>query len=236
MWDCFANRNSESRCESRVALFPLWELEKVQSYIISLLESNCVTSGKDLMCSNGLENSWDILEYSCCRELPRIPRIKNKIISLSVIPEDFQLVSFLSLFPEAVLRNVGKMKLRGNYWFWTYTNLYPAPLPASSLVTPVLLSPQCEQQSVWGGQKRLHRSCEIQRAAHSPLFVARMRAISPLEQATRERMAIRDARARRFPTSPRGLVADSRVLSWLASLSKTKWRYIFVQLIHQRFD
>ena len=75
----------------------------------------------------------------------------------------------MSLFPEAVLRNVGKMKLRGNYWFWTYTNLYPTPLPASSLVTRVLLSPQCEQQSVWGGRKRLHRSCEIQWAAHSPL-------------------------------------------------------------------
>ena len=101
------------------------------------------------------------------------------------------------------------------------------PLPASSLVTRVLLSPQCEKQSVWGGQKRLHCPCEIQRAAHSPLFVAIMRAISPFEQAMRERMAIRDARARRFPTSPQCFVADSRVLSRLASLSKTKWRYIF---------
>lgn len=67
-----------------------------------------------------------------------------------------------------------------------------------------------------------HCSCEIQRTAHSPLFVARMGAISPFEQAMRERMAIIDARARRFPASPGGFVADSRVLSWLGSLSKTQ--------------
>ena len=62
----------------------------------------------------------------------------------------------------------------------------------------------------------------LERTAHFPLFVARIGAISPFGQATRERMAIIDARTRRFPTSPRGFVADSRVLSWLGSLSKTQ--------------
>ena len=60
-------------------------------------------------------------------------------------------------------------------------------------------------------------------------------------QAMREQMAIRDARARRFLTSPQGFVADSRVLSWLGSLSKTKWRNIFLAWsvnvsINRRFE
>ena len=52
--------------------------------------------------------------------------------------------------------------------------------------------------------EELHCSCEN----HSIPFVARMRAISPFEQATRERLAKGGERARSFPASPRGFVAD----------------------------
>ena len=104
---------------------------------------------------------------------------------------------------------------------------------ASSLVTRVLFSPQCKKQRVWAGRKRLHCSCEIQRAAHSLLFAARLRAISP-SHAWADGDKRRESETFSYLSSRlRGWLARSLV-AWFALQNKVE-KYLF-SLIRQRFD